>query len=331
MGAEGHGRQYLHVDPATLIRFLGAMAVKDDTQDSNILLRDIPSAIADAIVEHEAWLAAWQRSALCGGAPGDHVTAEDSHRNCRFGRWFEHHSANGMLEGKLFADLGRMHREVHEAARYLTGKLLAGGSIPPDEYDALMDVADKFRKIAVRIQELHGLPEEGAVVPDDDLAELQSRLTMLSELEREWERAARTETPVSLIMVRPDGLDAIKRRFGQVGIDRIVASLAARLFSHLRPYDSVFRYGRAEFLICVPGADRERAEAVSLRLDQLLSDDPVALSEDEGSAVTARFGISLSDAKSSVQEVLDRASHAANMAGSAPGERIVAWSAELEN
>lgn len=307
------------------------MTVKDDTHDSNIVSRDIPSAIADTIAEHEAWLAAWQRSALCGVAPGDHVMAENSHQTCRFGRWFEHNSTSGMLAGKLFADLGRMHREVHEAGRYLMAKLLAGGAVPPSEYDAMMDVADKFRKIAIRIQELHGLPEEGAVVTDDDLAELQSRLTMLSELEREWERAARTETPVSLIMVRPDGLGAIKQNFGQIGMDRIVASLAARLFSHLRPYDSVFRYGRTEFLICVPGADRERAELVSRRLDQLLSEDPVALSDDDDSAVTARFGISLSDSKSSVQEVLDRASRAANMAGSAPGERIVFWSAELEN
>lgn len=307
------------------------MIGKGDTRSAEIQSRDIPAAIADAILEHESWLADWQRAALCGLPPSDHVTGEDSHLTCRFGRWFQHNSAIGMLDGKLFSDLGRMHRETHEAGRYLMGKLMAGAPVPPDEYDAMMDVADKFRKIAVRIQELHGLPEEGAVVPDDDLAELQSRLTMLSELEREWERAARTETPVSLILVRPDGLGAIREGFGQIGIDRVVASLAARLFSHLRPYDSVFRYGRTEFLICVPGADRERAELVSTRLDQLLSDDPVALSDDAESTVTARFGVSLSDSKSSVQEVLDRASRAANMAGSAAGERIIVWSAELEN
>ncbi len=307
------------------------MTGKGDTQSAEIQSRDIPAAIADAILEHESWLAAWQRAALCGLPPGDHVTGEDSHLTCRFGRWFQHNSAIGMLDGKLFSDLGRMHRETHEAGRYLMGKLMAGAPVPPDEYDAMMEVADKGRKIAGRIQELHGLPEEGAGVPDDDLAELQSRLTMLSELEREWERAARAETPGSRILGRPDGLGAIREGFGQIGIDRVVASLAARLFSHLRPYDSVFRYGRTEFLICVPGADRERAELVSTRLDQLLSDDPVALSDDAESTVTARFGVSLSDSESSVQEVLDRASRAANMAGSAAGERIIVWSAELEN
>jgi diguanylate cyclase (GGDEF)-like protein len=307
------------------------MTGKGDTQSADATSRDIPAAIADAILEHESWLSAWQRAALCGQPPGDHVTGEDSHLACRFGRWFQRHSAAGMLDGKLFANLGDMHRELHEAGRYLMGKLRAGEAVSPGEYDAMMDVADRFRKIAVRIQELHGLPEDGAVVADDDLAELQSRLTILSELEREWERAARTEIPISLIMVRPDGLEAIRQAFGQIGIGRIVASLGARLISHLRPYDMVFRYGRTEFLICAPGADLEHAELISNRLEELLGEKPVALSDDENSKVTARFGIALADPQSAVQEVLDRASRAANMAGSASGERIVVWSAELEN
>lgn len=307
------------------------MTGSTDNQDLYILSRDIPEAIADAIVEHESWLAAWLRAALCGLPPGQDVMGEDSHLSCRFGRWYAHNSDIGLLDGKLFTDLGYMHREVHEAARHLMTKLQAREPIPADEYDAMMDVADKFRKIAVRIQELHGRPEEGAVVADDELAELQSRLTMLSELEREWERAARSGNPVSLIIVRPDGLAEIAKTYGQIGIDRVVASLAARLFSHLRPYDSVFRYGRTEFLVCVPEADEARAESIAMRLNELVADDPVALSDGVELTVTARFGIALSSSKNSVQEVLDRASRAANMAGSAEGERIVAWSAELEN
>jgi len=307
------------------------MTADSDNQAGDLLSRDVPAAIADAILEHETWLAAWLRAAICGLPAGAEVTSEDSHLNCRFGRWYLHNSRAGLLDGKLFADLGRMHREVHEAGRYLMAKRLAGEPIPADEYDAMMDVAGKFRKIAIRVQELHGRPEEGTVVDDDDLAELQSRLNMLSELEREWERASRSGCPVCLIMVRPDNLGAVAKTYGQIGVNRVVASLATRLFAHLRPYDSVFRYGRTEFLVCVPDADAAQAEAVAIRLDELVAGAPVGLSDDVELAVTARFGIALSDSKSAVQEVLNRASHAANMAGSAAGERIVAWSAELEN
>jgi diguanylate cyclase len=321
----------LHVDPATLNFSGGRMAGKTDSSDTDILSYDIPAAIADAIFEHERWLSAWLRIALCRLPASEDITADNSHLTCRFGRWYAHNSKAGLLDGKLFSDLGKMHRELHEAARYIMAKLQAGDRIPPDEYDAMMDVADKFRKIAVRIQELHGTPEEGAVVADEGLAELQSRLTMLAELEREWERAARTESPAALIMVRPIGLETIAKSFGQIGIDRIVASLATRLFAHLRPYDSVFRYGRAEFLVCVPDADVARADSIAARLDESIAGTPVGLSDDVELSVSARFGIALSTPKVSVQEILERASHAANMAGNAAGQRIVVWEPELEN
>lgn len=319
------------MDPETLKLSGRRMIGKTENSDMDILSRDIPAAIADAILEHERWLSAWLRTALCRLPAGVDITAEDSHLNCRFGQWYRHNSEAGLLDGKLFNDLGRIHREVHEAARYVLAKLQAGERVPVDEYDAMMDVADKFRKIAVRIQELHGTPEEGAVVADKGLAELQSRLTMLAELEREWERAARTGNPVALIMVRPIGLDTIAKSFGRIGIDRIVASLATRLFAHLRPYDSVFRYGHAEFLVCVPNADSVRAMSIARRLDSLIADLPVGLSDDVELSVSARFGIALTNPKTNVQQVLDRASHAANMAGNAAGERIVVWEPELEN
>lgn len=310
----------------------GKMNGNSDSDSADILSRSIPAAVADAISEHESLVASWQRAVICGRPPAENVTADHAHLTCRFGRWYQHHSATGMLEGKLFDDLGRMHRETHEAVRYLSAKAKAGSPLPPDEYDALMDVADKFRKIAIRIQELHGQPEESvAIAEDDSLAELQSRLNMLSELEREWDRAARTGSSMSLILVRPNGLEAIRRTYGQIGVDRVVAGMAARLFSHLRPYDSVFRYGRNEFLVCVPGADRDRAGAVAERLDDLLSDDPVALSEDDQSKVMACFGISVSDPKVPVQEVLDRAVRAAGKTGRSLGERIFLWAPEFES
>lgn len=297
-------------------------------QETELLARDIPSAIADAIYEHESWMEDWRRTALCGLPPGNHITGENAHLTCRFGRWFAHNSETGMLQGKLLHDLGSMHGELHEAGRYLMAKLKDGEQIPADEYDAFMDVAHNFQKIAARIQDLHGCSDQADIDVEDELVELQSRLNMLTELEREWERAARAGKMSALIMVRPDGLEEIHATYGQIGVDRVFASLAARLYSHLRPYDSVFRYGRNEYLICIPETDHGRAADIARRLDRLLADDPVALSDEVEAEVTARFGFALSDRRCSVQEVLDRAARAVNLAGSA--ERVVAWTAERD-
>ncbi len=293
--------------------------------------RDISVAVADALVEHNEWLEALRRALICGLTPDPLVTDENAQTRCRFGQWFERHSQSGILDGELFTELGRAHHEVHEAARFLAGKAGAGDRIPADEYDALIGAFDGFRKVAARVQEAHGRPEDIQVSEDEAIAELQSRMTMLAELERESERAARTNTSMCLLMVRPNGLAEIEEKFGNLGIDRLVAGLAARLYSHLRPYDAVYRYGRSEFLICLPGADTLQASAVTRRLCEAVDGAPFALSGSVEATVSARFGLAMSDSHAAVQQILDRALRAANMAGTGTGEQIVVWSAELEN
>jgi diguanylate cyclase (GGDEF)-like protein len=293
--------------------------------------RDISAAVADALSEHDRWLEALRRALICRLIPDSLVVDENAQTRCRFGQWFERHSQSGILEGDHFVELGRAHHEVHEAACYLAGKVAAKDRIPADEYDALISAFDGFRKAAMRVQETYGRPEDIQVAEDEAIAELQSRMTMLAELERESERAARTNTPMCLLMVRPNGLAEIEEAYGNLGIDRLVAGLAARLYSHLRPYDAVYRYGRSEFLICLPGADTRQASAVTKRLCEAVDKAPFALSGSVETAVSARFGIAMSDTRAAVQEILERASRAANMAGTGVGERIVVWSVELEN
>lgn len=302
-----------------------------DPQPTEVESRDIPTAVGDAVAEHKQWLGEWQRALLCGLQPDARIRAGDAGLNCRFGRWFSHNRRSGLLEGELFESLGRAHDELHEAARAATQRAESGQGIPVDEYDALIDVAALFRNIALRVQEVYGRPEDSNVAASDDLAEMQSRFNMLVELEREWERAARMGTPMSLVMVRPVGLEEIERDFGQIGLDRAIAGLATRLLSQLRPYDAIFRYRRSDFLLCLPGVDAKHAEGLSRRLCAAVEERPFALSESVESSLSARFGIALTDPRTSVRETLDRTLRASNMAGTGEGERVALWSAELEN
>lgn len=293
--------------------------------------RDISVSIADALAEHDRWLQQLHRVLVCGLGPEPEFADENAHGKCRFGKWLERHQQSGILEGDLFVRLGRVHQEVHEAARYLAGRVVAEERVRADEYDALTSAFEDFRTIAERVQETYGRPEDSRVPEDEAIAELQGRMTMLSELEREAERAVRTDTPMCLVMVRPNGLAEIEQKFGNLGIDRLVAALAARLYANLRPYDAVYRYARSEFLICLPGADVRKAGTVTTRLCEAVDGTPFALSESVEMAASARFGIAAYDHRTTVQNVLDRASRAANMAGTAEGERIAVWSAEIEN
>lgn len=293
--------------------------------------RDIATAVADALAEHDRWLDALRRALICGVPPNADVLAGNSETLCDFGRWFERNRGAGMLEDDSVVELGRVHRKLHEAGRRLAGMSAPGRPAEAEAYDALTSAFDSFRKAIRRVQEAYGLPEDVELAEDPEIAALQSRLTMLAELEREWERSARTKKPVCLIMVRPSGLSEIEEKFGSLGIDRVVAGLAARLYAHLRPYDAVYRYGRAEFVICLPETDLQQAGRVTERLCEAVDEAPFALSEAVETTVSARFGVAMSDARVPVQEILDRASRAANMAGTAEGERIAIWSPTAEN
>jgi len=293
--------------------------------------RDIATVVADAAVEHEYWLKSWQRALICGVTQGPNVVEETAHLTCRFGSWLEANKGAVELAGDAMAELARAHREVHEAVRYLAGEAAAGHRLAPDEFDTAMDAAVAFNAAVHRVRETHGAPEDMEVPADAQLAELQSRMTMLGELERERERALRTGAAMSLVLVHPEPLQAIEAGYGTVGIDRAVAGLAARLFSQLRSYDGLYRYGRSEFLLCLPASTAEQARGIAERLAEAVGAAPMALSDTIETEVYARFGIAVVDARATIQETVDRALHALAMTGTGEGQRIVVWAPEREN
>lgn len=291
--------------------------------------RDIADAAADAVAEHEYWLQAFHKAVICGLPPGDAVIGDDAHLTCRFGRWLAQHRAAGMLDGEPFDELERSHAEIHQAARHLALKVAARDAIAAGEYDSFTDAMNGFRRSALEVEGLHGGVDGNAAVDDDDgLAALESRLTMLNELERERDRAVRTAAPLCLLLVRPQGLAELKAKNGRVGVDRAVIGMATRLFAQLRPYDAVFRYGPAEFLLSLPNTTPDQALVVARRLAGALDEAPFSLSEKVTATLHARFGIAVADARRPVQETLDQAVRAVESipADAGTDARIAVWS-----
>ncbi len=289
--------------------------------------RDVALVITDAIVEHEVWLRAWQRTVTCGLKPDETVTAARAHTACRFGRWLDDNRESTVLQDESLRHLARTHRHLHDVARLVAGRAADGGAVAPDDYDAVMHAAAEFGEAAERVRDEHGETGEPGFATFGSRGELESRLTMLNELERERERALRTGMAATVLVVRPSGLDEIEAAHGGAGIDRLVASLAMRLFATLRPYDGVYRFGRTEFLICLPATTPGQATRVAARLLSAIGEQPVALSDDVESSVTARIGIAGIGDRRSVQETVDNAARAAAQAVSDAGDAIVVWPA----
>jgi diguanylate cyclase (GGDEF)-like protein/PAS domain S-box-containing protein len=105
----------------------------------------------------------------------------------------------------------------------------------------------------------------------DVLTGLQNRRSIVGLLEAEL---IRHSGRVSVIFADLDGFKQINDHYGhQVG-DRLLAEVAARLSSALRPGDRIGRLGGDEFLIFCPGVtDAKAANAIASRLRSALEEE----------------------------------------------------------
>lgn len=93
-------------------------------------------------------------------------------------------------------------------------------------------------------------------------------------LEQELDRAARTDSPLSIAFVDVDGLKALNDSAGHAAGDRALVAVARALMSGLRGYDHVVRWGGDEFLCVLPAATREQAVARLLQAREALLRSP---------------------------------------------------------
>jgi diguanylate cyclase (GGDEF)-like protein len=94
----------------------------------------------------------------------------------------------------------------------------------------------------------------------DPLTGVANRRNFDDALVLEWRRAARSRTPLSLIMIDIDAFKAYNDVYGHQAGDDCLRRVAESLQSHLhRAGDIVTRYGGEEFAVLVPGIDRDRA------------------------------------------------------------------------
>lgn len=117
----------------------------------------------------------------------------------------------------------------------------------------------RLRQLAER--ELAGL----AAV--DPLTGLANRRTLDRHLDREWRRAQRTGTPLSLLMIDIDHFKAFNDAYGHPAGDIAIRRVARLINSHLhRPTDLAARYGGEEFAVVLSETGPAGAHQVAERI-----------------------------------------------------------------
>ncbi len=283
----------------------------------------ILTEIDQAIGEHQEWLQRWHRAVLCGLAPDRDVVSDQAEYLCRFGTWIEKNRGRGLIDQPAFRALDEGHRRLHARARVLALATAGGARVDPLTYQELIATMSEFAHQARRILQAF----RRALSDLDPLTGLHNRQTMLMELERERARVQRNGGHCVIAIADLDHFKAINDNQGHSVGDRVLFAAANEFLSHLRVYDTVYRYGGEEFLFCLPNADRDTALAILDRLRASLADRPLVLGDAPPVAITASFGMAVVDPAVSIRDVIERADRALYVAKRAGRNRVSTWTA----
>jgi diguanylate cyclase (GGDEF)-like protein len=116
----------------------------------------------------------------------------------------------------------------------------------------------------VRVQRAHEQLE--IIAHLDGLTGLANRRAFDQAVDREWRRARRDGTTLSVIMLDVDQFKSFNDHYGHLGGDDCLRKVGGALRGVLlRPGDMACRYGGEEFVILLPNTNRAGAQAIAER------------------------------------------------------------------
>jgi len=216
--------------------------------------------------------------------------------------------------------------------RSLKVKLLGHGA--SDYVTKPFDAGELIARVEVHLK-IKGLQDELKKSNDrllllsntDPLTLIFNRRYMMDMLEKEIQRAIRTGSQLSLLMVDIDHFKKINDTYGHQNGDLVLVAVADALRSSLRTYDFAARYGGEEFVLSLPETPHEGAMLVAERLRESVQSLPYsgALS---GLKITVSMGVATFPAAAitSIADLIREADEAMYRAKAAGRNRIFSMS-----
>ncbi|MEQ8813995.1 MAG: diguanylate cyclase [Thalassobaculum sp.] len=284
----------------------------------------IVSAVERAGAEVDDRLARFHRSAICKVRPDPDLLKLGAHGSSSFGLWYEERKDAPPVDQPAFGTLVALHEALLNHIALLAERAWKDARVPVQEYDALLEKVTAFNELAGRLTRAF----QAAISDIDPLTGTQTRQVMLRDLKRELQRARRAGTPGCLALADVDRFKSINDGYGHAVGDMVLAAVAGLLIESLRPYDSVYRYGGEEFLLCLPETGPEEARRVLERVRGRVAGQSIALGDGRSLSVTVSFGLTLMTPRRPIEELIDRADKALYLAKENGRDRVEVWRPE---
>ena len=176
-------------------------------------------------------------------------------------------------------------------------------------------------KLFVRLDEVQRRLKHIAIT--DELTGLRNRRYIMEQLEKEYQRAVRSGTPLSLMILDIDHFKVINDQHGHLFGDEVLKAVAHVMEQTLRAYDLLGRIGGEEFLIASPGSSLDDAASLAERIREkikLLRFD----AQPHEISVTISAGVtSLGEQDGRMNSLLIRADEALYLAKKRGRDRVV--------
>jgi diguanylate cyclase (GGDEF)-like protein len=137
----------------------------------------------------------------------------------------------------------------------------------------------------------------------DVLTGIWNRRATLDLLQREIERASRTQGSTGLLMLDLDHFKNVNDTYGHQAGDAVLREVARRVMQVIRSYDFLGRHGGEEFLVVLPGCDRTQVLHSAERICSAVAAAPVLADQDE-IVVTTSIGATAVSGNACEKEIL---------------------------
>jgi diguanylate cyclase (GGDEF)-like protein len=125
----------------------------------------------------------------------------------------------------------------------------------------------------------------------DPLTELINRRVLEQILQREFERAVRYKTPLTVAFIDVDDFKTVNDRYGHKAGDHVLKYVAGNLLNLTRRSDVVARFAGDEFIIVLPSTRLSKAVELADRIKTFFTDHPLDF-EGTSIPVSISFGLS---------------------------------------